>query len=431
MIALSNFRIRLYLVVLCGLIAHSSFLCAQVSGAMPKGESSATLSGTVAGRDGTLARQEISIYRLGAERGHPVLLQSCVSNTDSDGNFRCDHLLPGEYLAAVKLGAGPALTDAEKLPAFSLYGGSGDMDRIIPVVLQPNDSQSLVFVPSTEGVYRIQGRIPEQLKNVQVSLSAVATSGLEYPVPVQVISDSEGKFLFDRIPAGQYIIRADWKDKQKNERSAVYYIAVADRDITGIVLETSGTNVKVSLGDSTDNFAEAVAPIVDLENVNTGLETKGLYDGTKREFSFDRIPPGDYLLSVKEPVTACIDAVSVAGRESSNPFHVDGQQLYLNIDADVRPRCGSIQGVLAPATGGQLILISERMEVVRTAESDPSGNFVISGVTSGRYELLAWPSTKYVAYRNGELLRSLSDHSVSVQVPENGTTSSIVVPQQR
>jgi len=427
----ANFRIRPYLIVLFAIIAHSSSVCAQVSGATSKSESLAMLSGTVFGREGTLARQEISIYRLGIERGHPVLLQSCISTTDSDGNFRCDRLLPGEYLAAVKLGEDPALTGAERLPAFSLYGGSGDMDRIIPVVLQPNDSQSLVFVPLTEGVYRIQGRIAEQLGNVQINLSAVATSGLEYPVPAQVISDSEGNFLFDRIPAGQYIIRADWQDKQKNEQSAVYNLSVANRDITDVVLETSSTDVTVSLRDSTDNFAEAVAPVVYLENVSTGLETKGLYDETKREVSFDRMPPGDYLLSVKMPATACIDAVSVAGRESSNPFHVDGQQLYLRVDADVRPRCGSIQGVLAPATRGQLILISERMKVVRTAEADPNGNFCISGVTSGRYELLAWPSTKHVAYRNGELLRSLSDRSVSIQVSENGTTSSIVVSQQR
>lgn len=424
-----KFRSQIICIAWTVSFVYTSSMLGQVVDGTQHKEALATLSGTVIDDDGPLSGQEISILRLGAERGHPILLNSCIAKTDLDGYFRCERLLAGDYFIAVKTKVASAAIGATKLPAFSLYGGFGDLERAMPVTLQPSDVQSMTFSVLNADVYKIQGTVPENVENAEVSLSAITSSGLEYPIVSQAASELDGSFLFERIPRGQYLMKADWKDKQKNEVNVVYPVAISDRDITGIGLKASSIDIRVSVEDSESSHTGHGTSFLHLENVNTGFEAKSVYDESKLEYLFSQVPVGDYLFTVETRTHGCIDTISRAGHELTNPFRVDAGQLDLNLVVTARAQCGTIQGMLAPATKGQIVLTSDRMEVLYTLDADANGNFTISGLVPGRYRLFAWASTKNVPFRNPEMLRNLSDSSLSIDVPNIGTAGSAVIPQ--
>lgn len=424
----TNIRLLPCLILLFAVITYPWLVSAQLAEGPQKTELLAVLSGTILDPYGVLAKHEISIFRFGAEHGHPVLLQSCTTITSLNGDFRCERLLPGLYFLAVNSDATIfASRKAINLPVFSFYGGTGDLDKIIPIVLQPGDFQSLTIALPGESSYRIKGKIPKKFDHSAIRLFAVASSGLEYPVPAEATYDSDRGFVFDHIPAGRYVIKGDLLDADKKEVSVVYDVTVADEDITDVELESFGANVRVSI-DGFSNWSEASSPLsVNLEDIKTGLAVKGNYEQVAGMFSFQRIPPGDYLLNIGDPEYSCIDSIVIDGREYSNPFHVTDQQTDLNIAATVRPRCALIRGTLESVIRGEIILVTNHLEVVRVVNSDATGNFAISGVAPGSYQLFAWPSTNKVAFRDPKVLTSMSERSISVEIPDDGIVGSVVV----
>jgi hypothetical protein len=132
------------------------------------------------------------------------------------------------------------------------------------------------------------------------------------------------------------------------------------------------------------------------------------------------VPPGQdfYVKEVRyDRQDALKNTVEVSSRNS------DSASLQVVISRNV----GRIDGVIVddrmqPVPGVQAVLIPEvrsRTELYKTATTDQSGRFVLSGVTPGDYKLFAWEALENFGYFDPDVMRRSEALGKPVQVGES------------
>jgi hypothetical protein len=61
----------------------------------------------------------------------------------------------------------------------------------------------------------------------------------------------------------------------------------------------------------------------------------------------------------------------------------------------------------------------DRVDLYKTAVTDPSGRFTIRGITPGEYKIFAWEALEQFAYFDPDLLRKYETQGKAVQISES------------
>lgn len=155
-------------------------------------------------------------------------------------------------------------------------------------------------------------------------------------------------------------------------------------------------------------------------------------DGT---FTIPRVTPGDYKLIVsglspntyvKEARLEQSDAlqgVTIGGRVGGmleivlgqNPGQLDGTVL----GADLKPVSG-VQAVLVPNR------LQDRLDLYKTAVTNPDGRFTMQGLPPGDYKVLAWEDIEPFAYFDPEVLMHYDALGKAVHIQEGSSQTAEV-----
>jgi hypothetical protein len=113
-------------------------------------------------------------------------------------------------------------------------------------------------------------------------------------------------------------------------------------------------------------------------------------------------------------------------------FHIDNERAR-SIEVVVKTNGGSINATVIdaerkPKAGAMVVLVPvlqrfQNSAWYKTATSNASGRFAITGIAPGEYKLLAWESAPLLAYQNPAFLARYEERGHAVTVNPSSTTS--------
>lgn len=182
--------------------------------------------------------------------------------------------------------------------------------------------------------FRIAGRVIDDVTGTPLGRVTVSVLTDEYnQVVASMVTDAEGNFAFDHVPAGKYPLsaakrgyRTSFYDEHDSYNSAI--VTAADQDTAHLVFHLApGTLLRGLVTDDGGDPVEGArvmlfrkppsggAHLEQAGNGNTETDDTGAYE-------FSNLPPGEYLLAVKaDPWYA----------QHDNRPGADGQQSPLDV----------------------------------------------------------------------------------------------------
>lgn len=166
------------------------------------------------------------------------------ARSDDRGEFRLFGIAPGQYVVSANVGQ----VATANLPGFTLSYHPGvptAVDARFVAVDAGRDLQGVDVIMVRAPTFRVAGRVldaggqPRAGGNLQMYPSF--TGGGVASVSVNARMNADGSFEFPNVAPGQYVIQA-YRGRtgagSEGEFGAVR-VAVADRDVTGLLLQTS------------------------------------------------------------------------------------------------------------------------------------------------------------------------------------------------
>ncbi|MFN3326907.1 MAG: collagen binding domain-containing protein [Bryobacteraceae bacterium] len=161
---------------------------------------------------------QVSFLRYGRSAGRPALRGSGPPiRVDDRGMFRAASLLPGTYtVVATVTGAGSGEPAVDYIPTY--YPNAATISEAIPISITPSSEMSVTIALRRERVFRVSGRVVveravpnagEWAQGQRMLLSMVPenlSGSPEPPFRPSAIVTPEGRFRFERVPAGVYTI---------------------------------------------------------------------------------------------------------------------------------------------------------------------------------------------------------------------------------
>lgn len=218
-------------------------------------------------------------------------------------------------------------------------------------------------------------------------------------------------------------------------------ITVRGADVSGVSL-TFAPSVQVSGRVKTEGALPS-GVFVQLDVVrngsfpmNMGASPRAVAVNSDGTFSIPEVPQGEYRVKVsglpagvqaKEArlgaVDALVDAVSIGAappeRMEISVVRADGRVQGQLVNAQNQP-VANAQVVLIPNTA------RGRVDLYKTATSDASGGFNLTGLLPGEYKAFSWASLTPFRYFDQEFVASVENRGEPVLV-EEGTTKNITV----
>ena len=261
------------------------------------------------------------------------------------------------------------------------------------------------------GTAVVRGRVTradngQPLRNVRLELAPSAdTSGA-------VFSDADGRFMFDRLPAGRYRLSAykggyvavqtgqPWADGSQGPQVDVADGEVIDRvDLALVKAAVISGQVVDERGDEVSGASVRLMRQTWEEGYSYLNAARALQDRSddRGEFRLFDVPAGSYVLAVvvNDPSGSGPIAAYYPGTYSATdalPILIrPGQELGgMNVPL-ARTRRGSISGIVRRTDGdplaGEIVEVFQRGSggLRRSTEVKPDGTYLIDGVRHGEY----------------------------------------------
>jgi protocatechuate 3,4-dioxygenase beta subunit len=200
------------------------------------------------------------------------------------------------------------------------------------------------------------------------------------------ITGSDGVYLMDNIPNGQYNLIAA-KSGYDNWSKTVAITANLDLVQNIALTLTAGATFGNVSGKVTDTNGNPVSgSIVNLVDPNGNVKYVATTDANG-DYSITGVIPGDYTLSLTKP-----------GFSNQSQTVTIGAQDKITDNTVLTPGTNNSTGSLGgqavgangqPLAGAQVSVIDQNGNVKYTATTDQNGNYSIIGVTPGSYLILA------------------------------------------
>ena len=441
----------------------------RLSFRMPRG---AVISGTVLDEFGEPAHGAyVQVSGFAITAGRRTRVPTGAAQVDDRGAYRVASLPPGEYVVVASTLGGllrpPQLAGSDRLPATAdrppdaLFSLRLELETrqsgFVPVYFADSltpATATIVAVASGEerggvdirirrvpfsrvsGVVRdIDGSVPRG--EVRITQGAIADlDGQERSLGSTTL-DTEGRFSFPSIPAGQYTLSVRQRPVDSRVPAGAHWalqeIFVGETDVTGVAITLSeGITIRgsvVSLGEPLPEFVGGIV-FTPMPESKWLAERVYLHAGVDRanQFSLDRLVPGRYQVEFRSSLPEW--------RLSSAMF---GGRDALDFLLDVRPGA-TLSGVLTltqretelsgTVFGGPGSVVSGLTVIVFAADdrfwlpgnrrnqqaiTDDKGRFSFQDLPTGRYHLAIVEEFDTIAGLDAGLLRQLASTS-TVQV---------------
>jgi hypothetical protein len=365
--------------------------------------------------------------------------QPNLARTDEEGEFRIVGLQAGTYYVVVDQSAGTTLTQTgipnarEQAFASVFYPGVAEQSAASAIELVPGRDAELDFALSPEPIFKVSGTLTGIAKSVtNLTFDRKAGDDSDFS---QRVSVADGKFQ-GRIPAGAYRVSGETPDSLGLSTPGATVVVRADEPELPIPLRAAVTipiqmvREQGAAGSERKIPVQGGIPGVLLKLVPVSESASSANGWRGQAGGIPNVAPGTYRLEITTSGEWWVKAAQSGAADllRDDLTVVEGEQPA-PIEVTVRDGAGMVSGTVFPAEdpGRELVLLVQAhgsrnfIHVARAVE----GNFGISGLAPGEYEIFALDDGDLLEYANPEVLSPyLSDaQHISVRPRENVTVN--------
>jgi len=442
-----------------------------------------TVTGVVRDPSGeAIAGLQVQLLRhVYSASGQRTFATAGTDRTDDRGEYRVFWVTPGRYYLIVHP---PASARAVAIPGTpgspneilenrfppTYYPGTIDASQASLIDVRPGEELSGIDVAvSRQDLFRIRGRLidsrtgqPPRTAAVTIvsrgrTASPVALFGSAAPY-----NPADGTFELRDVAPGAYWVRATVTaasaDSVLTANAAGRTVAdiftesvMADRRIAQAAADVAGSDVDgllitVGAGASIRGRlrveGQTVAAVGNLERLQVTLRpaTTGTASNRHRPmtadgvFRLDNVSPGDYFTTVQPlPPGYYVKAARLDQADAlEQPLVISGPASGA-LDVLLSRSGGRVDGTVVDSRGQgvpgvEAVLVPAqrmrwRFDLFRTATTDSTGRFSLTGIPPGDYSLFSWEALESFAYFDEDVLGQSEAAGTSVRVAESSTAA--------
>ena len=367
--------------------------------------------------------------------------------TDDLGRFRISALPPGQYIVSATIG-GVASAD---LPGYgrSYFPGTPSPSEAQFVSLKlAQDTTGIDFSLARTPTVRVSGTMldaagaPSTGGSVRLMPSLRSPAVTNVSVGARILPD--GRFEFPNVSPGQYIVQVDRGRKNASTEGefGVLAVTVEDRDVTGLVVQTSAGSViagRVSFDSALatkvprPNQIEITPVPIDPEQAPMAPASAAIRQDWS--FAINGVNGPRRLQLQRAPADWTLKEIRINGIDVTDRPLMFGtaKQSLAEVEVVLTDRLNDLSGTIAddhakPAPGSHLIVFSTDRDrwyagsrFLRHAVAGPDGAFRLSGLPPGSYYAAAvarLPPDGNDAWQEPAYLESLVPHARSLSFGE-------------
>jgi hypothetical protein len=408
------------------------------------------ISGRILDEDGEAAEKvTVELVEQSTRNARTIAYPVGQAETNDLGEYRLFDLRPGRYLVRAYLSTGSGqVIGGTLLESSTLTSAGGYAPTYFPDALESSRASSIQLKAGEEvsGIditllrqrtYRIRGRV---FNSVAERLGGQTSVGL---VPDDSttsslgdfrrgsINESTGDFEINDVPAGRYIVFAQWREGENHLQGSV-----------PVDVSTAGVDsVRIAINRGADIRGRIVieGKVVAPNEINIFTEARNPRrlgsDGRaqmKPDYTFllTGLSDGVYDFDIWSKCDVCyLKAVTANGQDvlegglqiSSGGFPSPLVLVYSSNSATIDGTVVRDDGL--PASGAEVVVIPDRPRSnpsrdYRQESTDQYGHFTIKGVVPGNYHVYSWQGTDF-DYRDRQLLKPFEQKAQTLSIGEN------------
>jgi protocatechuate 3,4-dioxygenase beta subunit len=423
------------------------------------------------------------LHSLYGQPGLKTIQQIGTGTTNNRGEYRIDNLMPDRYYVAAgnspdSVGRRGASRQPSNISyAFSYFPGVNDVAHASLVNIRPGEDALANMTASRQKLYSVRGRVVDAtgqtLSNsrqtqVSVSLNYSGLSGAQSYGTGRGYDPATGEFELLNVIPGSYVIQAhlpdvaprppvlpsNTSDVQTRQAAltalaelpiAELPIVVRDTDLENLVLTlTPPVTVPGKMtvdGAVTANVSSYDGVRLSFRRMSNGTQIdvgtspaqQPVHaDGT---FKVAGMRAGEYLVALYVPSTYFVKSFRFDGRDIlGKPLGFSGT-IGVGFDIVLGSKPGQVSGtvtdaMLKPVPGIQAVVVPLGSEDKRTRVdlyqyflTGQNGQFTISGIAPGYYNLFAWEGIGPFGYFDPDFLKTQEAKGKPIFVGESSVVT--------
>lgn len=396
----------------------------------PSVQGTASISGRVTDASGNPFPAQVQAYDIIIRDGIGSLYPKCHTTTHDGGGYECPNLPAGRYILQVRPLLPPnriANHASSSLPAFLFYPNVTDLDLANIIVLKNGEQKWADFQLMEEDSVELAGVILNHTAEAALALKA-QSGGRVVDTGIHIRYDGEnGRFQVAAVPAGHYLITADWFIKGAEQKAALPITvgAISSRNLR--LSAASAVEVSGRLHDLPDGVTVSEIRLIRADGSDGDVSTPV----TGGAFHFHPVPPGDYVLSLPpNQASVYVDSLTVDDQSIDGPKFTAGQdQTRINVEVDLKGPALGIRGTVTPwdsaPAHAQVVALNEQSGQIYATITDAERRFSFKGLAPGAYRLYAIPGLDAVEYRNPGVLKRYEEDSAEVSIDEDSIMNTV------
>ncbi len=358
-------------------------------------------------------RADVTVSRSVWRDGRVALEQFNQAMTDDRGRYRISNLQPGGYIICAHMpsgnapapAAGPVDFASRSEPRFyarSCYGGP----RPATVRVAPGRRIDVDLTLGTTSAVWVRGHLLNVTPNPVPTIQLIREDPFDAGRATQFanLDISKGTFAFWGVAPGRYWLQADVDpqntDTQQKRLTGRLLIDVGNSDLHDLDLPlVPAGEMDVVLHGPEGKKIEPGAVTISLRSTASGRPGSGWAEAQPNgPFRFRGLSPGSYWLVSRTKDPFCVLAVRLGDEDVLHRVVTITPAATTRLDVTVSDRCGVIKGRAVsrekPVPDAKMLLL------LSGSASDPGdlfsdyaddrGEFLITGLAPGRYQLWAW-----------------------------------------
>lgn len=381
--------------------------------------------------------------------GHKQWQARNGSNSDDDGSYHIEDLLPGRYIVLANAHAlvGPAWDAPPEVIAPVYYPKARDLASAQIIDVRPGETFRADFHLRPERGYRITGHLSGIPAGWGVALLLQDSGGQTVYLGGQKVDTVRQSFVVQTVPSGTWTFIVGANDAEGHSYEARQQVTVSGADINNLEIQLHpGASIPITMNhaaNQTQPRSQSPFPqSSDEPGVNPVLISADgpmlrTYTMTPHEdpsvLSFDNVAEGKYKLDVQSLGTECLESAWYGNVNLSEDYLVVGpggatQPLIINVRGD----CASLRAKIAPGqnqASGFLVIVPSssfaepKVWPIMAQSSSPAGapfygmsSFYVASATlsPGDYRVFAFTSLDGLEYANPDALRDYPSQSINL-----------------
>ena len=411
------------------------------------------LSGRIADEDGApVVNATVTALLSQVYRGQRKLYAVATVQTNDLGEYRLYDLRPGRYYVRAASqeqyvkekkqprGNGAAAAQSAYAPVF--YPGTSEAKEAIAVTVPPGQEipladMTLVPIPAVS----IRGHVFNAISGKPLTGCCVFLE----PDGGVVLNDSgpgwlagpDGAFEIDNVVPGSFVLRATahTDGKWHEARLPIEVRSVSLDDLNLTIFPDVTITGRVSI-EGSEPVRWSMLHVV-MDELECGLCTSGRTadvnaDGT---FQLVAVPPGKYQVKIQGgPAAAYVKSVRFHGESSPDnvlSVHAGSEQGPLEIALN-SAGC-QVEGSVTDSDGlplprATVVLVPDGWHrdfysLYKDATTNQSGDFVLTGIVPGEYEIFAWKDVEHGEWEEPDFLAPLERYAERLNAGDCGRKS--------